>query len=486
MTINTCYYKSLIAFFLVLYSIVYLCLVPSAPPDVDPINFVMGLNQFDVTTDRPHPPGYPLFVSMARVANYFVGEVFAYPVMNLMLLLGIAVAIYKVASDYKLPTVGLASICIIFTHPFLLSATLSGESYIADAFFGCVVLATIVHFQGKPKSQISYLFTIFFCLSLFRAVSSVELLPLALMSVFLCNERQYRFRALLFSFLSIAIAIGCAYLLTIYLAGGLKPYTEATARVMGMAFRSNSVIGGASYHSHLSMILKLYFWLFFISVPVFISLLLSAKKIISKKDSISFQSAPIFIFLAWVLPPLGLYTLFYFLKPTYLLIVLPPFTLAGCYYLHRMLQSTPRFLTVVSMIMLVQAGFFFLGNDALPKPLHRLTYDYIKNQDDLYQKLSVILTTENNKSAILIWDKASSLSIYATRLIEWRGVIVVPDDTSALAIDINRESLMDLQVSEVEPISMHWSPKRKLGTLWQDQKVILLHADANSITYKSY
>lgn len=100
------------------------------------------------------------------------------------------------------------------------------------------------------------------------------------------------------------------------------------------------------------------------------------------------------------------------------------------------------------------------------------------------------MTTENNKSAILIWDKASSLSIYATRLIEWRGVIVVPDDTSALAtalaIDINRESLMGLQVSEVDPISMHWSPKRKLGTLWQDQKVILLHADANSITYKSY
>lgn len=486
MTTHTRYIKPLLVLFISLYSIAYVFLIPHYPPDVDPINFVMGLNQFDIATDRPHPPGYPLYVSAARVANDVVGRAFAYPIINLLLLVGMAISIGRVASKLNMPAVGFASILIILTHPFLLSATLSGESYIADAFFGCVLIATMLHYQYKPYFQLSYLFTIFFCIGLFRAVSSFELLPLALTAIFVFNDKQHRLKTLCLSVIAAATAIVLAYFITIYLAGGLAPYKEAAARVMGAAFRSNSMIGGAPFQHHLSMMLKLYFWLLFISVPVVIALVLLAKRSAKQKVGEYFPLAPTLLFFAWTLPPLGLYTFIYFLKPTYLLIVLPPFTLAGCYLLYRLLRSKSAFVMVVTALIGAQSALFFLGNQALPKPLHRLSYDYIGMQDGLYQKLNAILKAENSSDTVLIWDKQSTLPIYATRLIAWNGTIVVCEDESQLKPDMSRESLLLLDVSVVDPATMHWSPKQKLSDLSKTHKILRLSAESNTLTYQVF
>jgi hypothetical protein len=46
--------------------------LPRSLEDVDSINFALGVRQFDVAHHQPHPPGYPVFILMAKAAHLVV------------------------------------------------------------------------------------------------------------------------------------------------------------------------------------------------------------------------------------------------------------------------------------------------------------------------------------------------------------------------------------------------------------------------------
>jgi hypothetical protein len=39
---------------------------------LDSINFALGLRHFDVAQHQPHPPGYPLYIALGKVAHAVV------------------------------------------------------------------------------------------------------------------------------------------------------------------------------------------------------------------------------------------------------------------------------------------------------------------------------------------------------------------------------------------------------------------------------
>jgi hypothetical protein len=41
--------------------------------DIDSVNFALGVRDFDVATHRPHPPGYPVYIALGKVAVSIVG-----------------------------------------------------------------------------------------------------------------------------------------------------------------------------------------------------------------------------------------------------------------------------------------------------------------------------------------------------------------------------------------------------------------------------
>lgn len=46
--------------------------LPSLPPsleDLDSVNFALGVRQFDVAQHQPHPPGYPVYIALARIST---------------------------------------------------------------------------------------------------------------------------------------------------------------------------------------------------------------------------------------------------------------------------------------------------------------------------------------------------------------------------------------------------------------------------------
>ncbi len=61
--------RTRIAALAVLFFVAHLPLLPSTLEDVDSINFAMGVRDFDVAHHQPHPPGYPLFVGLAKMST---------------------------------------------------------------------------------------------------------------------------------------------------------------------------------------------------------------------------------------------------------------------------------------------------------------------------------------------------------------------------------------------------------------------------------
>jgi hypothetical protein len=48
------------------FLIAHLAFLPQTLEDVDSINFALGVREFDVANHQPHPPGYPVFIALAR------------------------------------------------------------------------------------------------------------------------------------------------------------------------------------------------------------------------------------------------------------------------------------------------------------------------------------------------------------------------------------------------------------------------------------
>jgi len=64
--------------FIVLLAAIFLALhlpyLPKSLEDLDSINFALGVRQFDVAHHQPHPPGYPVYVALAKAVHAAVPD----------------------------------------------------------------------------------------------------------------------------------------------------------------------------------------------------------------------------------------------------------------------------------------------------------------------------------------------------------------------------------------------------------------------------
>jgi hypothetical protein len=54
---------------LVLYLAAHLVYLPRTLEDLDSINFALGVRHFDVAQHQPHPPGYPVYIALAKIST---------------------------------------------------------------------------------------------------------------------------------------------------------------------------------------------------------------------------------------------------------------------------------------------------------------------------------------------------------------------------------------------------------------------------------
>ena len=61
--------RLILAGLVVLFLAGHLPFLITAPTDIDEANFVLGVRRFDVAAHRPHPPGYPVFIALGKLAR---------------------------------------------------------------------------------------------------------------------------------------------------------------------------------------------------------------------------------------------------------------------------------------------------------------------------------------------------------------------------------------------------------------------------------
>jgi hypothetical protein len=55
------------------FLLAHLISLPATFDDIDAVNFALGVRDFDVAQHQPHPPGYPLFIALAKLSTAAVG-----------------------------------------------------------------------------------------------------------------------------------------------------------------------------------------------------------------------------------------------------------------------------------------------------------------------------------------------------------------------------------------------------------------------------
>lgn len=53
----------------IVFLVAHLAFLPSTLEDIDSLNFALGVHDFDPSRHQPHPPGYPIFIALAKVAR---------------------------------------------------------------------------------------------------------------------------------------------------------------------------------------------------------------------------------------------------------------------------------------------------------------------------------------------------------------------------------------------------------------------------------
>lgn len=61
--------RKLLAALAVVFLAAHLPLLPPALEDIDSINFALGVRHFDIARHQPHPPGYPVFIALAKLST---------------------------------------------------------------------------------------------------------------------------------------------------------------------------------------------------------------------------------------------------------------------------------------------------------------------------------------------------------------------------------------------------------------------------------
>ena len=54
---------------LLIFLAAHLALLPRTLEDLDSVNFALGVRHFDVAHHQPHPPGYPVFIALAKMST---------------------------------------------------------------------------------------------------------------------------------------------------------------------------------------------------------------------------------------------------------------------------------------------------------------------------------------------------------------------------------------------------------------------------------
>jgi hypothetical protein len=311
--------------------------------DLDSVNFALGIDRFAPQVHQPHPPGYFLYVCLARLVNLFVHDANqALVLVSIAAGCGAIAVIYRLALDWFGPMEARFASLVFFFSPLGWFHGIVALTYSVEAFFSAFIgyLCWRVN-RGVLTAILPAAVTLGISAGV-RPSSLMFFAPLYIYSLRKLSFRQKVVAATLF------IATLTAWFIPmIVLSGGFHAYFGALFTLWKMVPSKGTVFNSSPANSIARA-----------CVVLFIGLLISGSSslilvdTLRRKTVVDAEKAR--FTLVWMAPALCFYTLVFlkFVNSGYLLLLLAPASIwlgnwLGNWYRNSALSLISRLLLIV-------------------------------------------------------------------------------------------------------------------------------------------
>ena len=350
----------------------------------DSVQFALALREYDVVKHQPHPPGYILYVGLGRVVNAWLEDpTAAYVVLAVVYSALTTVVVYLLAREIYDRATALAAASVLAVSPLFWFYGSVGLTYAGEALFASGV--AYFAFRALAGSETDAWLAAAY-LALAGGMRQSMLLLLFPMWLVACVLGVRRRRTVPVGLLILGGLTLVWFVPMIILTGGLKRYVGASLYLADSVVRPTS-IGAGPFETTLRMSRYLLESVLVALGPLALAVLLVPWYV--RRHGWGRRE---WLLLAWIVPPVLVYTLVHFGQAGYVLTFLPALVVL----LARMLVSAfaeaavlarrralgPALTAAAVMLVVLVNGAFFVHARPLPrdfdgaKPSWRLTAEH--------------------------------------------------------------------------------------------------------------
>jgi hypothetical protein len=321
--------------------------------DHDSVQFALGMKDYDVYLHQPHPPGYFLYVHMARAVDFFVQDANTSLTWISLLASALAVAvIYNLGSAVFSRRDGSWAALLAVTSPLFWFFGEVALSYtVAALFSGLMALGSWRLLHGDAR----WIYPLSISLGIgagFRQDLGMFLGPLWLLAIAQCNWRRAAAASLL-----LLLAIGSWFIPMLAASGGAERYFSAGAELWQYN-NDSSAIWHAAPATRIDTFLTLAGVLSYGAGLGAIFLMFAGYTLIRKREWRALPGKKSTFFVVWLAPAVLFFTIFFIppYKYSYGLVLLPAFFVLLPAAVSQTLAAFARFPALATVPLRRAAG----------------------------------------------------------------------------------------------------------------------------------
>jgi hypothetical protein len=329
----------------------------------DSVNHALALTDFDVRAHRPQPPGYILYIGIARLVNLLVPDPQTALVIVSMVASALAVAfLFLLVTQMASREIGLTAALLLMTSP---AFWFDGEVALPYVVEGCVTIAVALLCYKLVLGERKYVLLTAVVLAIaggLRQQLFLFLAPLAVYAYWRYGWRVWLKAGALFT------AVSLLSLVPLFLnVGGVREYFALLANFSLLSSTQTSVFSsGLSAFLRNGTRLGLFtlYALNFASIPLLLGLI----QVVRTRALRSLWDDARTRFLAvWIAPALLFYLFYHMGSPGLIYVYLPALYAIAALALHSLLSNHVQWRALSVIALCAANAFFFL---ALPADLY--------------------------------------------------------------------------------------------------------------------
>lgn len=245
----------------------------------DSVLFALALDRFNIVEARPHPPGYPVYILLARMLDPVFGDPNAtFVALSILFTAAAVVLLYVLVRQFGSRRAAFSAAFLFAFAPVLLENSLIATTYPGEAFFSIAIALLAWRMHQNPSMRLAIGIGALFAIAVgYRQSLLFFLAPLCAWA-FLSGVRDLRvflFRTVAGASTALAVALAW-FIPTVTASGGLTAYQETTGMQSRMVVFAHTVFShGAAAWADLWPRFYLYIqWELAIILPAIVGLAL--------------------------------------------------------------------------------------------------------------------------------------------------------------------------------------------------------------------